>query len=206
MMRFLFPIFLVIIGLVIALTFTLPEYHQVQALQAEASTYDNALSKVTELAETRQALFEKYADLSDGGIKDRLDKLLPSNVDNVRLLIEVDSIANRYGMTIRDVDFLESQNNAAAPGQESPNSLYKDITFRFSVKGSYTDFLFFMRDLERSLRLVDVDHIAFSANEQVVGENTYDVSLKAYWLAQDAILDDTPAASPAPNDNVDIPL
>jgi hypothetical protein len=63
-----------------------------------------------------------------------------------------------------------------------------------------------MRDLERSLRLVDVDHIAFSANEQVVGENTYDVSLKAYWLAQDAILDDTPAASPAPNDNVDIPL
>jgi hypothetical protein len=60
-------------------------------------------------------------------------------------------------------------------------SLYGTLTLSFSTTATYTTFLAFMRDLEKSLRLIDIVSVQFASSDT---NQLYDytVSIKTYWL------------------------
>ena len=59
-----------------------------------------------------------------------------------------------------------------------------DRTFnlQFSTTASYPNFLSFMKDIESSLRLTDIQSIDFIAADPTKGLTTYTVKLSTYWL------------------------
>lgn len=178
-MRSLLPIFFVLIALGIFFGFIDPAYDRIKELRAEESMFNDALDRSKELQQARDQLLSQYNTFSQGNLT-RLEKMLPDNVDNVRLILDFDSIAARYGMRLRNIA-LDTSDDRAERGQVGSNGEdYESIVLSFAVTGDYNSFRSFLEDLEQSLRLVDVSAISFSADES--GVYDYSVSIKTYWL------------------------
>ncbi len=154
-----------------------PTYTDVRAMIAEKKEYDNALTRSKDLQVERDKLLVKANNIKEDNLK-LLSKLLPDNIDNVRLIIDVDDMAKRHNMRIRNFK-ADSTDQKDTIGRD--NSAYGTLTLSFSTTASYNTFLAFLRDLERSLRIIDVTAITFSANDN---NQLYDygVTVKTYWL------------------------
>jgi Tfp pilus assembly protein PilO len=195
-MRFILPVILILIAIGLFFVFTNPIFNEIRVLQAEAYSYDEALGNSKMLENERDKLAAKYNSISTENLS-KLKKFLPENVDNIRLILEIEQIAAPYGMTLKDVKYNtggeEAQTNTRAvfPGAGSQeNKEYGVFDLEFSTSGSYGNFINFTRDLESNLRIVDISSIVFSSDvmtvaggKSVPSDNyTYNFKIKTYWL------------------------
>ena len=170
--------------------YTKPAYDSTQAIQAQIASYNGALDKAAELQALKQQLLSRYNAFSPESI-DRLQKLLPDHVDNVALILDLDNLAARFGLPLENVDVATPASTASSQGAigtlGSGSGKQDSIAIRFSTAGTYNDFLQFMLELERSLRIVDL--VSLSLSPQGVSSPTtglplyrYDITLRTYWL------------------------
>jgi Tfp pilus assembly protein PilO len=154
-----------------------PTYAIIRQQQVEKADYDRALNNSKELQAERDKLLEKFNNMNKADLDD-IVKLLPDNIDNVRLIIDIDEMAKKYGMRIRNfkADASEPSDTIAAS-----NSPYGTLTLSFSTTAPYQTYLAFLRDLEQSLRIIDVTDVEFGAGNT---DDLYDykVTVKTYWL------------------------
>ncbi len=182
MFRLIIPLILTIAAGAIFFVYTDPKYQDVKALRTQEAEYDQALTKSRELQETRNKLIAKRNTFSPDDLR-KLERLLPDNVDNIRLIIDIDTIAARYGLRIRNVAV-----NAPKSGREERSSAavgesgdkVGSVELSFSLPARYEDFQRFLSDLERSVRVVDVNSISFSVGEGDLMQ--FAVAVKTYWL------------------------
>ena len=183
-MKSLTPIIFIIVSIVIFFTFTDPVYKEVKDLNIKYAQYQDVLDKSEELLRQRKTLQDKYNSFSEDDVS-RLKKLLPDTVDNVKLIIDIDEIAKRYGLTIKGVRLDDSKVNKSGVKDSvatitAGESRFGIIPMGFSVSADYNTFLNFLEDLEGSLRIVDVTNINLKPGANNI--YTFDVSLKTYWL------------------------
>lgn len=195
-MRFLIPSILIILSVISFVVFTDPTYKDIKELKAEAASYNLALDNARSLQETRDELAMKYNSFDPDDI-DRVEKLLPDSVDNIRLIIEIEKIAAKYGMILKQVKYdtfdADDESTGSLKTETKSNALmsnkeYGEFELQFSTEGDYTKFLSFLRDIEQSLRVVDITDIGFSSLSDVTttglssGSYKYDFTVKTYWL------------------------
>jgi Tfp pilus assembly protein PilO len=191
-MRFLIPTILLILSVASFVVFTNPAYEEVKTLKAQAAQYDTALTNSRKLQEQRDALGVKYRSISPDELA-RLSKLLPDNADNIRLIIDIQQMAQSYGMTLAAIKFDAGQTTAAASASGPLSSAtstdvaaasrdYGAFDLAFSTTATYENFLKFLKDIESSLRLTDIQSIDFSAGDPAKGTTTFTVKLRTYWL------------------------
>lgn len=182
MTRLLLPIILVGAAIGIFATYTNPIYQEIKALSAQNSSYDDALTKANELRKLRDSLVSKRNTFSPEDIS-KLEHVLPDNVDNIRLIIDVNNIAARHSLSIGNVqlgdvsDARHARRDAAVGATGDPVG---SVEIGFSVAADYDGFLAFLQDLEHSLRVVDVEKISFKTG--LTSLNTYDIRIRTYWL------------------------
>jgi hypothetical protein len=154
-----------------------PTYMKVKEVLAEKADYDKALDNSKELQVEREKIQEKLNAIPEVEIE-KLKKMIPDHIDNVRLILDIDEMAKTYHMRIRNFE-TEAVAKKETIGKDS--ALYGTLTLSFSTTATYNTFLAFMRDLEQSLRIIDVTGITFTATE---GVDIYDykVTIKTYWL------------------------
>ncbi len=197
MFRLIFAIAILVAAGAIFFVYTKPAYDATSATQAQIGQYNAALDKATQLQQLKQSLLSKYNALDPSSL-DRLQKLLPDHVDNISLILELDNLATRYGMALANVDVStpSSASTAATPlgSIGSASQTYDSLTFRFSTKGTYNQFLEFLGDLQSSLRIVDLvslslaeDTAATAAQGKTASAPSqpiydYDITLRTYWL------------------------
>ena len=202
-MKIIFPLSCIIIAVVLFFAVIDPMYSDVRQLRADVATYNVALSNSTELQKTRDSLINVYKNVSRED-KDKLEHLLPSSINNIGLILEIEKIANLHGMPIGNIQFdvknLQSKGNANATGGENsivvaegnPDQYlpYGIFPMEFEIEGRYDNFLLFLKDLELNLRVVDIQNVSFKvpANSVIQGgtadPNVYSYTLKVntYWL------------------------
>lgn len=175
-MRLLTPVILLIVSGVAFFMFIDPTYSEIRELQSEQELFAEALDNSKELQTVRDELLSEYNSFSSNDLQ-RLEKMLPNSVDNVRLVRDLDGIAEEHGMTPRNVTVqISEQNTQAGPREGTLGS----VLVSFSVNGSYETFQNFLQDLEKSLRLMDIVDVSFTASEQNLYE--YNVSIRTYWI------------------------
>jgi len=196
------PIILIGIALSFFFVFTNPIYNDILTLNSEIKSYDDTLDNSKVLESERDNLTAKYnAIIPDNLIK--LEKLLPGNVDNVRLILEIGQIALPYGMVLKNVKYNVTTNTDTTATATAPQSIlqggltsktpkdYGIFDLEFSISGTYDNFINFTKDLESNLRIVDISSITFSSNTGATGGNSkinstevynYDFKIKTYWL------------------------
>lgn len=181
-----------IVGLAIAggtlFFYTQPTYDSVRALEAEIGEYNQALEKAAELQNLKQSLLSRYNAFNPSDI-DRLHKLLPDHVDNVRLVLDLDNLAGRHGMALQNVTLsnpTEVANKGAIGAIGSGRQKFNSLTLKFTTHGTYADFEGFMEELERSLRIVDLASLSLQeADNNQAGQEPryrYDITIRTYWL------------------------
>lgn len=172
-------------------TYVGPTYEEIKALRIEKAEYDEALTNSQKVTDARKDLLEKYNSFAPNDLK-RLEKFLPNYVDNIRLIIEVDNVASRYNMILKNVKISVPAAPSAASDEElSAAALsYGTTKFSFDVSGSYEAYRSFVKDLEYSLRMIDITGISFETEKDTKeaknGFEIYDftTSLQTYWLKQ----------------------
>lgn len=183
MIKLTFPILFILLSIGLFFTYVDPKYKDIQNTLKEEEKYDQALDKSKELREIRDELLSKYNSFQTSDL-DRLIKLLPDHVDNVRLILDIDHIASIYGMRIKDVSINKKEDSK--DGIIGPDiNPYQSVSLSFSVASTYDDLKQFIRDLERSLRIVDIVSIALAPSNVVTRNGalySYNISLKTYWL------------------------
>jgi Tfp pilus assembly protein PilO len=195
MSRFLLPIILIGASLAIFMVFINPLYQGISDLRAQVSSYDEALTNSKALENERDKLTQKFNSITASDLE-RIKKMLPENVDNIRLILEIEKIASPFGMALRDVRYNPTEDDTPAPSggiQASPTATAKEYgvwDLEFSTTGSYTNFLNFIKALESNLRIVDIASVEFSsetagaagAAPSVSSPYKYNFKIKTYWL------------------------
>lgn len=163
-------------------SFTDPKYKDIKNIKAEVSNYDNALNNSKDLQKVRDALLVRYNNISSEDLK-RLELLLPDTVDNIRLVLDIDTIASRYGIVIKNLKLNSSSESSKSEGFDPTVKEIKSVDLSFSVVSDYDTFVAFLRDLEESLRVIDIVEIKFNARENVSNvPATQDVTIRTYWM------------------------
>lgn len=180
-MQLITPIFLVIASVGIFFGYVDPKYKDIVEDRKVEAQYDEALNRSRELQEIRQTLLDEYNEFEQEDI-DRLEKLLPDNIDNVRLIMEIDGVAKSHGLSVKNLSVSgENESSSEDSIEIGPDGKeYSSMALEFSIAARYADFLNFMNDLEQSLRLVDVTSINFKTTDADFDE--YRVIIKTYWL------------------------
>lgn len=198
MMRFITPIILLGLAISLFFLFTNPIYNDISKLKAEVASYNEALDNSKALENERDKLTAKYNAISKDDLT-KLEKLLPENVDNIRLILEIEQLALPYGMVLKDVKYNTGDKvDANAEGVVQGGNIVKDtlkdygiFDLEFSTTGTYNNFISFTKDLESNLRIVDMSSISFLSTPAVttVGSKvissevyTYNFKIKTYWL------------------------
>ena len=197
MLRYLTSFLFIGLSVAVFLMFTEVLYRDTQELRAERSTYEEAFSNSKALENERDRLITDSNAISNEN-KERLKKMLPDNVDNIRLILEIEKIAAPYGMVLKDVEYsvvpadkentTDSVTNTASGKGKNLKENYDSWELGFSINGTYGNFINFMRNLESNLRIVDISSIQFSSSPtgkegSASCENyKYSFTIKTYWL------------------------
>jgi len=197
MLRLITPIILIGFAVTGFLLFVNPLYSDISLLKEQVASYNQALDNSKALENERDKLTKKYSTIDPENL-DKLKKLLPDNVDNIRLILEMEKVASPYGMILKDVHYeIEAKDDKAAnknqvvQGGAPIKTTTKDYgvwDLSFSIEGSYANFLNFTKDLENNLRVVDIASIQFSSESAATAPKTstesykYVFKVKTYWL------------------------
>ncbi|MEN9921574.1 MAG: hypothetical protein RLZZ517_552 [Candidatus Parcubacteria bacterium] len=198
-MRNITSITLIIVSIGVFLFFIDPQYKNVKSLRDEIKKNEEIIDLANKLDSKKTELNDKYNQISPTD-KEALEKLLPDTVDNVRLIIDINNIAEKFGIVIRDISINSKESSAGESkkvvtqksnfdGVLEENSIkYVDtskigvISFSFSVSAKYEVFLEFLKYLEESLRLVDIRNVEISRGSGAGVFYDYRVTLDTYWL------------------------
>ena len=182
-MRYLLPLILVAAAIGLFVIYTNPTYENgIKSLVVEQQSYNDALNKSQELKSVRDTLLSKYNTFSSDD-NQKLSELLPDNVDNIRLVIDINNIASRHNLAVKNLnigDTKSSKTVASAAAVGAAGSAVGSVDLGFTVSSDYDGFLAFLFDLEHSLRLIDIEKITFT--ETLTGINDYNLTIQTYWL------------------------
>lgn len=162
------------------LTVILPYYDKVMVLRDRSLQYKGILANIAEIGQKRDDLKVKYENLPQNEVQ-KLEKVLPSQSDIVSLAVNFDSIAARYGISIKSINSTDSSTQSVDGIVQAPSSsLYHEATVTLSFIADYESFRGFMSDIEKSLRIIDIQSVTFESSDN--GLYDFKVTVKTYWL------------------------
>lgn len=181
------PLFALMVAIGIFFVYVNPTWSgSIAAAKAAIASDNQALAAAriyanqqNELAAARNAI--DPADLA------RLATFLPNSVDNVGLILNLNALAARSGLSLSNIDVAK---NSASTGSTNANtagtlsvaaaSPVGLVDISLSAVGTYTALKTFLDGVEKSERLLDVQDLVIRGSD--TGVYTYQIKLRLYWL------------------------
>lgn len=184
-MRTIIAILLVILSVAGWVAFIVPNYKDATTIKTANADYEAVLENSRKLDEARSSLLKKYQSFNSSDLA-RLGVMLPESPDNVKLILELDNLASRSGLSLQNAKVNEDTKTATqapAPGAQpaAGNQAYGSIKLEFTLVGTYNNFTRFIKTLESSLRLVDINKISFLSSDDKQNYQ-FTVGITTYWL------------------------
>src|SRR3989344_4176656 len=174
-------IILLLLAVGLFYTVTRGQYQDAKELHNLSNEYKSILQNITDIEELRDRLLITYERLPRTEI-DRLNKMLPDNVDTVRIALDIDGMASNYVIAIENIQAISSSNEQSGlVVLPEYAGAYEKATISFSFVSSYDNFMNFLADLEKNLRVMDIKSISFQSPDN---SNLYEyqISVDTYWL------------------------
>ncbi len=186
-MKNVLSIIMIVASLAVFAFFVSPQYQELKEVELKGEQYEEVLANAKKLQELRDQLLEKRRGFRKSDLN-RLEKLIPDNVNNVKLILELQNIASKYGLSIEAASS-EKSDGKDGKGKKKTKKVNFDIetkdygtmTLNFTIHGMYPQFIPFLKDVEDNLRLIDVRTINLTPADRN-GNYQFDVTLETYWL------------------------
>lgn len=150
--------------------------------KANIASDNEALAAAERYKTQENELAKAKSDINQENL-DRLETFLPDSVDNVRLILDLNALAAKSGLSLSNIDVakiaIENTSALDALPSASANTL-GSANLTLSAVGTYKALQTFLDGIEMSERLLDVSDITFNGSE--TGIYTYKLTLRLYWL------------------------
>lgn len=167
-----------------------PELVVVNNKRVEYSKYKSAINEIKEVTALRDDLASKYESIPADDLN-KLDKIIPEKFDPVIFANEINTLTSKYSLKVTGlrIEYQVNDEGGVNDNTEIGDITYRTITSSFSVSGDYNTLFTFLKELESSLRLLDVTGLLVKSGVSTdsTGKNskiifTYDIKLKTYSL------------------------
>lgn len=176
-MKFFTPIILLGLSIGAFYLYINPTYKSIKVLRAESAQYAGAVKEAKEASVIWNDLVNRSDSMNRADL-DRLEKMLPDKVDNIKLLNDLNTMALKYGTGISNIRLTEPTSESNLVANSDP---YSSLHTNFSVSMTYSNFVNFLRDMGKSLRLADIEKIDFKPSDDSP-LYTFTLTTKTYWL------------------------
>jgi Tfp pilus assembly protein PilO len=180
-MRPFLPIILVVIAIGVFYLYISPNYGEVRMLLNQRSEYTNALTNIEAVKELRDSLEANISNLSQSDV-DRLEKAIPKNINTVKLTSDLDALAGKRDMSLRNVRVVEETADSGAVINTASKDPYRTTTMSFSVVGTYAAFSAFLKDVEKSLQVIDIRSVSMRKTSEASNLMQFDLVVQTYWI------------------------
>jgi len=195
MFKTISAIIIAALAILLYVFFTNGQYKSLQALQTKQASLNEALDNAKQYREIGSELTTKYQSIDQKQVV-RLKTLVPDSVETVRLIKDMSEIIAISGMTLKRVEYNPEQltkkldSAVGTPVSKNPTDLlpYGAYVIRFTMTGTYQNFLTFLQSVERSLRILDVTSVSFGTPADKADSKTpsdiyeYGITVQTYWL------------------------
>ncbi len=183
MFKTITPIFSIILAIAMYFFFTSDILAEIDSAQAEFAGYKSLIANV-----------QKYNQKLEGALNtkrainaleaERINTLVSTDVDEVRLLVDLTEMARAHNMLLGNIVVEEMASSEVSEEEISSNvvlpSDFVETTISFGLIGTYEQFKDMLADIEKSLVLLEVTGLEFSANEGDLQQ--FDMTVHTYAL------------------------
>jgi hypothetical protein len=170
----------IVLALSVGYAFVYPSFGEVSTLLDQKQKNEASLEMVNNIENKKNELLTKLNEIPDAD-KKNVETVLPSSLDFVKLISNIDAVASKYGISISNISSKEVGSAVGASiDSAEPAKLYQSSIIGFSFTASYDKFNAFLADLEKSLRILDIRYIKLDTQEN--GAYSYNVEFETYWF------------------------
>ena len=167
------------------------------------------MDKPKKLQALKQSLLSRYNSFDPNDLA-RLQTMLPDQVNNIGLILDLDTLANQFGLSLENVGI--DATGAGSSGASSAGvgntvaigasaASYESLQVTFAIHSTYAQFMQYVSSLETSLRIVDLVGVSVSGGGTVQDGSapslaqasttsaqadnniyTFSVTIRTYWL------------------------
>lgn len=178
------PAFSFILAIVIFFAYVNPTWTgAIAEARAAIAADDQALVSAKQYS-AQQNQLAAARDSIDPQHVDALSKFLPNSVDNVGLILDLNALAARSGLSVADIDVIT---NATGNAQSVTGALpasdvnpVNSVDLSLSALGTFGSLKTFLTGIEKSARLLDIQD--FTVRGSDTGVYTYQMTIRIYWL------------------------
>ncbi len=190
MSRIILPLIIFASGVPLFIFFTMPMMDKIREQKDEIARLDEVLVRAEQFETLREKLVGQYNNISKENL-DKLDAILPTEVNAVRRALDIERLANESGLKLggsiggQQVEAVgRGRGVPRGDGSESPEEGPERFSFQIAVTGSYDGFIVFLGKLAQSLTLFNIDSLTFALNPNVGKDDTFQMVLTTYFLPQ----------------------
>ena len=168
--RILTPLFFTIIAGLVYFIFTSPKLSDAMDVRENLNFLTDTFDRSEEISTIRDTLIGEYSAISVSD-REKILKSIPNfSEDQILLFIqELEFLTKKDGRLISiapySLDLSLNQNSF-----DSGENGFGFVSYSFSLSMEYEDLQDFLRDLENSLRIIDIIDITYSPNREEVVE------------------------------------
>lgn len=186
MSRIIFPLIVFVSASLLFIFFTMPMMDKIRGQKDEIARLDELLTRAEQFEALREKLVEQYNNISKENL-DKLDAILPSEVNAVRRVLDIEELASASGLELDGP--VGGTGATGADGGGTPEEGPQRFSFQITATGPYDGLVVFLGKLAQSLTLFDVDSLSFAANQEAeTGDSgdpyQYQIKLTTYFLPQ----------------------
>ncbi len=160
--------------------FSYPMYEEVKNLRAEYKNQQDSLVTINNIEIKKDELLKQYNSIPKN-IKDNINKILPDSVDFVKLISDIDGVANKYGILIEGPKLkIKSPSVGGSIEEAQPEKTFQSAIVGFSFSSNYSNFNYFLTELENSMRILDIRSLNISPGRN--GTYDYLLEFETYWI------------------------
>lgn len=140
-------------------------WEDINLLAAEKKDFNTVLSNSRELIDLRDNLIRKYNEIPEIDLA-RLEKLIPSGIEKMDLVVETETLVKKYGFVLKDIQVdIAKAEDKKSKANEINNNIFDAVYIDLSFSGPYKPLLSFISELENDLRIMEIESLSFDADE-----------------------------------------
>lgn len=153
----------------------MPMWDDVKAATIEVQTLDALIERRETLNAIGADVIKRYQAVSQADLR-RIDMLVPDSIDNVKLILELQRMAEQFNLNVERIDV------AGEGSRDLAGRRLNTVSFQANLSGSYSDFIIFLEQLEKNQRIIDLRSLSFQSNNTEDAEYIYNLTLDTYWM------------------------
>lgn len=183
------PIFAIAIALAIFIGYVNPTWTgSIAQARAAIAADDQALTAAQQYI-TQENQLAAARNAIDPTALSALSVFLPDSVNNVGIILDLNALAARTGLSIVNADVMSNDNTSSGSGstpsaiggiQTTAQNPVGSVDLSLSAIGTFSALQAFLVGIEHSERLLDMQELTVRGSD--TGVYTYQMKIRLYWL------------------------